>query len=159
VGVREGSLGRIQLVSRQTSAGSLERAAHALGVKYEEVARRRRVLIASHAVLGFATGFAWVTRQDFYQLRHVLFLFRDLPTAYALAAALPYLLSAILCYRATSITRLGARIFSAMLLAGTLIAVAAYLSVSRDHLVPSLVVVSVGQGILFVIAAKYVIKA
>lgn len=117
------------------------------------------MLIAIHAVLGFATAFAWVSRQDFYQLRHVRSLFRDLPTAYALAASWPYLLSATLCYRATSITRLGAVLFSAVLLAGSLVAAVAYPRVSHDHLLASLVVLSVGQGIVFAYGARYLIKA
>ena len=146
-------------MSRQSSAGSRERAAHTLGVRFEDLVRRRRLLIAIHAVLGFGTAFAWVSRQDFYQLRYVRFLFRDLPTAYAFAAAWPYLLSAILCNRAGSITRLGGLIFSAILLGGSLIAAAVYLSVSRDHLSPSLVVVSIGQAILFAFAARYLTKA
>jgi len=149
----------LKQMSPQTSAATRERSAHALGAKYEGFARRRWVLIIIHGVLGLAAAFAWLGRQDFYQLRYVRFLFRDLPAAYALAAAWPYPLSAILCYRATSITRLGALIFSAILLAATLVVGAAYLGVSRDHLLTSLIVLSTGQGILFACAARYVTKA
>jgi hypothetical protein len=149
----------LKQTSPQASAATHERSAHALGAKYEGFARRRWVLIAIHGVLGLATAFAWLSRQDFYQLRYARFLFRDLPAAYALAAAWPYLLSATLCYRATSITRLGALIFFAILLAGTLVAGAAYLRVSRDHLLSSLVVLSLGQGVLFACAARYLTKA
>jgi hypothetical protein len=146
-------------VTHQNSADSRESAAQTLGGRYDDVVRRRRVLMVIHAVLGFGTAFAWVSRQDFYHLRHVRILFRDLPTAYALAAAWPYILSVVLCYRAANITRLGARVFFAVLLWGSLIAAAVYLSVSRDHLWLSLVLVSIGQAILFAGAARYVNKA
>lgn len=139
--------------------GRSERSARGLGLEYERLVRRRVLLIVIHAVLGLIVAIAWVSRQDFYALRYLRRLFRDLPTAYALAAVWPYLLSAIMCYRAGSPTRKGMAIFTVVLLAGTIVATAVYLRAPTDYLWSSVLAVSLGEGALFAYAATHLTRS
>ena len=56
--------------TRETRKRLTGLSAHALGLTYERLVRRRVMLLATHVVLGVSVAVIWMSRQDLSRLKY-----------------------------------------------------------------------------------------